>query len=794
MMRAALLLLLLVPTAVFGQSLRVRITDAESGRAVAGALVSALGDGATAGAAVLSGPDGGATVAIGTARQVRVLVRRIGFAPFTSTPITVDGAPVPVPIAIPSQRFALAAVRVMAKRTCDNTVPSPSVESRPIWDEVRQALESSELARKAGATTMYAMRIDRRFDKAGVLTSIDTVSRGLSGDQPFVAAAPEVLAREGYVTGSIRAGYTFNAPDERVLLDESFALRHCIALEDTRRRGDGGLTLIIGFEPRLDSPAGDIRGTVEVDSASHELRRLDFAYVNPRLPVRVDSIGGSVRFARTTAGGWYVSDWTIRMPAWRTAVTTTRNSVFPSYVLNGYRESVGTASPSTATADMRGVIRGVVFDSLNGGALSGATVRLVATNEAALTDASGRFRFDSVPAGVHVLWIDHPRLDSLDLPSLGAQFALGAGRDTTITVGIAAFPKLWQAFCQANGSGAAPRAGDGILLGRVAPPPSEADSGAVVVARWDRTPADSAGDVRARIGEDATFTLCGVPRDRTMRLGIERPALRSGARTTIGMSLGARPIARRDLTLLPEGVFELPSVDDSTTRVARTGSGVLIGVVRDTSGRARDGARVRVSGISEPTRTDAGGRFLVTNVPPGPRVVWIESVGYEPARTAADFRDGDTVRVDATVRALTRLEAMTIEAEARSTAFRDDLARRMKSGAGYHVDSAAIAKAPSVHSAMMVPSAQVVVRNPMNFVVYFSPTKIGQARCVGQVYLDGILSTWDEASALAKESIGAIEIYPRASDAPQQYIRLRSTCGVVMYWTADYLSARSRQP
>jgi hypothetical protein len=175
-------------------------------------------------------------------------------------------------------------------------------------------------------------------------------------------------------------------------------------------------------------------------------------------------------------------------------------------------------------------------------------------------------------------------------------------------------------------------------------------------------------------------------------------------------------------------------------------------------------------------------------------VVWIESVGYEPARTAADFRDGDTVRVEATIRALTRLEAMTIEAAARATAFRSDLDKRMKSGAGYHVDSAALGRSPSVHAALMVPSAQVVVRNPMNYAVYFSPTKIGQARCVGQVYVDGVLTQWDEASALTKESIGAIEIYPRASDAPQQYIRLRTTCGIVMYWTADYISARSRQP
>lgn len=84
-----------------------------------------------------------------------------------------------------------------------------------------------------------------------------------------------------------------------------------------RRSGD---TTLIGlvFEPRTNNQLSDIQGTIWVDSATSELRRLEYGYIRAPLPFPVPSLGGYVDFRRHRTGAWYVSTWQIRMPRWRT--------------------------------------------------------------------------------------------------------------------------------------------------------------------------------------------------------------------------------------------------------------------------------------------------------------------------------------------------------------------------------------------------------------------------------------------------------------------------------------------
>src|SRR5215207_4504316 len=59
-------------------------------------------------------------------------------------------------------------------------------------------------------------------------------------------------------------------------------------------------------------------------------------------------------------------------------------------------------------------ITGTVYDSLvANGPLASAEVVVQGTDFVAVTDPSGRFRIDSVPAGRSVLRFYHPTLDSL---------------------------------------------------------------------------------------------------------------------------------------------------------------------------------------------------------------------------------------------------------------------------------------------------------------------------------------------------------------------------------------------
>src|SRR5687768_1850693 len=72
-------------------------------------------------------------------------------------------------------------------------------------------------------------------------------------------------------------------------------------------------------------------------------------------------------------------------------------------------------APAPKPAPPVGRLMGVVVDSIHVGPLTGVTVRVGSTGRTGVTSAAGVFVIDSVPAGEHVLTVNHPLLDSLYL-------------------------------------------------------------------------------------------------------------------------------------------------------------------------------------------------------------------------------------------------------------------------------------------------------------------------------------------------------------------------------------------
>ena len=103
----------------------------------------------------------------------------------------------------------------------------------------------------------------------------------------------------------------FHAPDEDVILSDSFAATHCLRiLPDTGR--DNAVRL--GFSPVPGHRQTDISGVLVIDRATSELRRLDFSFVNlPAMDV-VGSPGGQIVFRRLPEGSWLIEEWAIWLP------------------------------------------------------------------------------------------------------------------------------------------------------------------------------------------------------------------------------------------------------------------------------------------------------------------------------------------------------------------------------------------------------------------------------------------------------------------------------------------------
>jgi hypothetical protein len=73
-------------------------------------------------------------------------------------------------------------------------------------------------------------------------------------------------------------------------------------------------------------------------------------------------------------------------------------------------------------------------------------------------------------------------------------------------------------------------------------------------------------------------------------------------------------------------------------------TGVVAGVVVNEEGRPLASASVGVAGTMRGDRTDAEGRFTITRVPPGTRVVRALSAGYREGTRRVEVVAGDTAR------------------------------------------------------------------------------------------------------------------------------------------------------
>jgi len=802
-------------TALAQFPVRIRVVDQETQRPLGGALVSAVGGPAvgTTTQAVLAAGDGTALLRVPATGVYRILVRRIGYAPFTSDTVRVTGnASVAITLAVPPVRIALAVVRVTARRECDADAPSTSSESGPVWEEVRKALETSVLSRGTAFIVTSGVSIRRTFGEDGKLVTEDTTAKGTAGARPFTAVDPALLERGGYVQGGYRTTLTFNAPDEQVLLSDGFRRLHCLSMAPGVRRS-GDTTLIgLAFEPRTNNQLAEIRGTLWVDSATSELRRLEYAYVRAPLPFTVPGLGGFVDFRRHQAGAWYVSAWSIRMPRWRPS-TMDRSGI----ALAGFSEVGGVATVVRESAGLpAGTVRtvtGSVFDSLSGRDMPGAIVRIPALGRETTADFLGRFRFDSVTMGIWEVAVEYPPLATTGLVQVEGTVDVVDVPRADLVLAVPSLRTLWRRFCPAR---PVPEGSGGFVSGTVHDPARNPIANAAVEFSWRQPPRDSTVRLRLYTDPAGRYVAC-VGSGAGVTVRAERD---SSAMSSVPVTFAFVPArhATRDVVIASDEEANGIRVDSTriVDAVGRDAGGVVDGAVKDPGGRPIVTARVRLLDVAGEARvTGRGGEFAYRGVPPGQHVVSIEAIGYERVRRVVLVQAGDSAHMDVRLGRLSTLKAVAVTERERVNALRVDITARVVAGHGYTVDSLKLAKVAQVYQAFNVPQTRLKIQGS-RFVVQvrqlgFTISKTNpDSWCVPAVYIDDAPAGFDQLSDVPKENIALIEFYNRVANAPLRYTGtgslgsysttspsaagagervgvVQSACGVVLVWTKAFL-------
>ena len=425
-------------------------------------------------------------------------------------------------------------------------------------------------------------------------------------------------------------------------------------------------------------------------------------------------------------------------------------------------------------------VNGIVWDSLRGIPLSDAFVTLA--SRAANTDSAGRFTLDSVPAGAHVLAVQHSVLDSIGLPGITQRITVRNGMDT-IRASVPSFARMWAVACGA----ALASPGRGFVFGSVRDgTSSKPATGAKVSARWTDISvggksALSQKNWRADATADTTgtYVLCNVPIDHALSMSATTTDLASGEiAVVVDSMLGIR---RQDLL------------------IGTKSTGVVAGAVVDERGAGVADARVTVANAPE-VRTRADGSFRVLNVPTGSQQIEALVLGSAPATRVVDVVADDTARVELTMHRVQQLDSMKVVATSTRQGMFRDLDDRKKIGIGQFRDSTDLARQPGMVTVFQQFSSSITVVNDgskRSMIGFRSQSGMKQGLCTPTLWIDNHNKqaitpneVYTEVRDLDPKDIAALEVYVRPTEVPPQFVTLRPgvpLCGAIVIWTKHAL-------
>jgi len=744
----------------------------------------------------------------------RLQTLRIGFRPVSSEPLALgSGETATRRLMVTGVPFALAAVRVEGRSSC--RALGDAAATFAVWAQARAALTATELTAGERAVMATTVTYERTLDSLGRRVVDETADvRSAYVTQPWRSLSPAEVRQSGYV-GIDRDGWTaYSAPGLDVLLSSTFVEDHCFRLTTGADPGQIG----VAFEPtreRRRRGLAEVRGTLWLDRASSELRRLEFGYVN-LLPEQEAIAGGELAFVRLATGAWAISRWSVRMPAleegFRAARALRANVRVTAVKVAGGELALAMRGADTLWARAPLVIAGTVVDSASAAPVADARVRLGTpagpVGFESVTDPGGRFTVPDVLPGRYTVDVRTPSLDSVNVVHEVPLTVIHA--DSAVRLRVPTGGQVLAALC-----GRQRLAAPGIVVGTLS---TRGDlslpSGVKLVVEWTEespraagdtatAPAAAAGDslptgrppverqtrwVETRADARGVFRLCGVPLDTPLAVRAEAD------------SLGAEPVSVR----ITRGrtARAVLVLDRAVSRAA-----VFTGLVlADTNRRPIAGAEIVMPELTKAVLTNDAGAFRVSEVPPGRYRVQVRRLGFGPLDTTITFAASQTVERRIYLRRVVTLDSVSVVAE--RVVIRSFEEHR-NIGLGHFFTREELAKQEGrTLSAVLGQTLGIRMaqgrgnyawitssRGVRSLSGGIAPDEADRHRgartgCYAQVYVDRqiVYRARDgeplfNVNSISPGQIEAIEYYASPAQTPPEYTELNSVCGVLVIHT-----------
>ena len=507
------------------QRVRGTVRDSLSRQPIGGAVVW-LTDGAGKFLSRSIADEHGQFAVIHVAGATKLYVVRIGFWPMIF-PVGGTDADTLVDVTLGSIPLKLDTVASLRRRVCPGEKGTNAALS--LWEQARAALMASVVARDVGAPALELKSYSRNLDpKTHEISDQRIHLRLVTGDKSYVAARPPgEFVSEGYMEEK-HGDRTFYAPDDAVMLDQTFAETHCLHLfaGTGAHAGEVG----IGFDPvadRIRDTLVDVRGVLWLSPSEHALRSLEFNYTD--LEREADLSGGEIQFNVMPNGAPMVTSWVIR---------SARLSVIDPVTLPGIKRTLfdrrdrknvrlvgihedGGIVVSATWMDGRqwrdSTLRVVSGQLINEGnsPVAGMSVWLDDSPDTTLTDAAGGFTLTGVLPGTYMLMASDSALARVGVARGRRVIDVRGDNHRTANIVYLSVPHLVQNQCE----GEHKAEGTGALLGRVVDQSGAPMPDVLLDAVWRPGAAlDSRPDLETRSDDSGRFAVCGAPIGAAVKL------------------------------------------------------------------------------------------------------------------------------------------------------------------------------------------------------------------------------------------------------------------------------------
>lgn len=315
-----------------------RVLDPDGGAPVSGALVHVLGPSGDGVRSAVTAAAGSFRLNVPTAGIYTFRMERIGYATADTT-LTISDPNELINLTLIARTDAIRLGEIRAESAPRCGPSSANADAMVLWTEARKALEIAENVRQAEGLRLQGFMYLRHYDRRGrrVVAEEQTEPRVVSGPA-FDSRTPSDLARHGFVISDGDSTLLLG-PTAEVLLSDEFLAGHCFHVQ---RRGAPSSGMVgLAFQPVPDSELPGIAGVLWLDERSASLQRIDFEFRNHELPGPAEEYRGTVEFARSDSGLWYVSRWLLRSPVTRRVEAGGVNDGIGWDLLAGIREQGG---------------------------------------------------------------------------------------------------------------------------------------------------------------------------------------------------------------------------------------------------------------------------------------------------------------------------------------------------------------------------------------------------------------------------------------------------------------------